>query len=268
MKRVLKGDAPHLLIEYTTVHPDSSWVEMSEDNTFKGSQAAHACRNQTVSDQFGLCAYCEQKISSAAPTRRRLEHFHPKSDNEVAHNWGLDWENMLATCDGGSWRVSEDELNYPLPDNLSCDEHKNHMVSRGKLPVNCEGYLINPLSMPAFPNLFSLEGGSWKLLADEKSCTNVTFAENTYFSTFELVCQTINILNLNCDRLVEERKQLVFNINRNIKTLRDKGYSPNEVPGQLVSRYFNEKWPKFFTTLRCFIGTAVDDYLKVEGYNG
>jgi len=268
MKRVSKGASPSSLNEYATNHPNTTWEEMANDNTCGGSLVAHDCRNKAIDDQYGLCAYCEQRISSVTPMRRRLEHFHPKSDVEELRNWGLDWSNMLATCDGGSWKVSDDEKSYSLPENLSCDEHKNRMVGTGKLPITCEGYIINPLDVPAFPNLFSLEGGTWCLKPDIETCEEVTILCNSYETTAELINQTISILNLNCDRLTKKREQLVYNINRNIKTLRDKGYAPSDVPVKLVDRYFKDKWPEFFTTLRCFIGAAVDEYLETNGYCG
>ena len=268
MKRVCKGSPPQSLGVFVAANPEATWEDMSYDNTQGGARAAHDCRDKTIDDQNGLCAYCEQTVSSLAPMRRRLEHFHPKSDKSGAVNWGLDWGNMLAACDGGSWRVTDEEKSYPLPGNLSCDEHKNHMVITGKLSIECEGRLLNPLDAPAFPNVFLFEKGTWHLKPNEAACACVEIPGNVFQTTAELVSQTISILNLNCDRLADRRKLLVWNIERNKKTLRDKNIPHTEMQEKLVQRYFTKKWPEFFTTLRCLLGDAAEDYLALIEYRG
>ena len=154
MKRVAKSLPPQALLDYIGINPNSTWDQMSNDGLGNGLQAVHECREQAILDQKGLCAYCEQKISSKNPQRRRIEHFHPKSDDSGRHNWSLDWTNMLAVCDGGSASTQEERIINPLPENLSCDSHKNHVLQVGGLSTNCESYLINPLHIPAFPNIF------------------------------------------------------------------------------------------------------------------
>jgi uncharacterized protein (TIGR02646 family) len=127
---------------------------MSNNNALGGTQAARDCREQALGHQHGLCAYCEQKVATDNPLHCRVEHFHPQADQAGARNWALDWGNMLAVCDGGSAALSEKRKVHPLPENLSCDAHKNHAMQIGKLPLRCEGHLLNPLNAPAFPNLF------------------------------------------------------------------------------------------------------------------
>jgi len=55
---------------------------------------------------------------------------------------------------------------------------------------------------------------------------------------------------------------------KNKKFLRDKGVSPAKMPEELVRRYFGKKWPEFFTTLRCLLGAAAEDYLESIDYQG
>jgi len=75
-------------------------------------------------------------------------------------------------------------------------------------------------------------------------------------------------LNLNCERLAARRRLLVLNIDQNKKTLRKKGISPTETPEKLASRYFRTKWPEFFTTLRCCLDQAAENYLRSVNYQG
>jgi uncharacterized protein (TIGR02646 family) len=232
---------------------------MRNDNANFGSRAAQECRAIAVRDQCGLCAYCEQKISPDDPLHCRVEHFHPKSDS--SGTWGTDWQNMLAVCDGGSVAQQEERTNLPLPENLSCDAHKDRMIQMKKLPMSCEGHLLNPLNASAFPNLFAFDKGSGHLEADTTSCRATAIP-------VELVMGTINALNLNCERLAEKRRLLVINIDQNKKTLRQKGIPPASMPEKLVRRYFGTQWPEFFTTLRCCLGSAAEQYLQNINYEG
>ena len=74
MKRVHKGPAPNALQGFVLKSPDATWEQMSGDNTHGGGHAAHECRDRAIGDQKGLCAYCEQRISSNDPLHRRIEH--------------------------------------------------------------------------------------------------------------------------------------------------------------------------------------------------
>jgi len=268
MKRVCKGLAPKELQDYMLANPDATWEQMSSDNTQDGSKAAHKCRDQAIDDQNGLCAYCEQEISSEEPLHRRIEHFHPKSDKTGNHKWSLDWDNMLAVCDGGSSSPAEDKKHFPLPENLSCDAHKDRMIQIGKFPTACEGYILNPLAVPAFPNLFALEKDTGYFKPNEASCAVVEISGNAYETTAALVEQTILALNLNCARLAKKRKLLVYDIEHNKKNLRKRNIPPSKAPEKLINRYFSIEWPEFFTTLRCCLGQAAEDYLHSVNYQG
>ena len=268
MKRVSKSAPPQTLVNYASAYPGATWDQMRDDNTNDGYTAARDCRIDAVRDQGGLCAYCESRISPDDPLHCGVEHFHSKADKGGNHNWSLDWQNMLAVCDGGSKRTQEDKALYPLPENLSCDAHKDHMVNRGKLATKCEGFLLNPTNAPAFPNVFSFHKGTGCLSPNAECCEGVEIPGNAYESTTELISHTIEFLNLNCDRLVERRRRLVVNIDRNKKELRARNISPADMPGKLIQRYFSVKWPEFFTTLRCCLGATVENYLISIYYQG
>ena len=268
MKRVNKGPIPETLQNYLLSNPDKTWEEMINDAMGGGSVAAHACRDQAIRDQKGLCAYCEQAISVQDPLHRRIEHYHPKSDRTGNHNWSLDWDNMLATCDGGSASLGKERSLHPLPGNLSCDAHKDRMMQSGKLPVSCEGYLLNPLTIPTQPNLFALDKGTGYLKPNESGGALVDIVDNAFETTAALISETITMLNLNCDRLAEKRRRIVIDIDRNKKYLRQRGFTPAESQGKLLDRYFSVEWPAFFTTLRCCFGNIAEDYLQSRNYSG
>ncbi|MEA3332693.1 MAG: retron system putative HNH endonuclease [Pseudomonadota bacterium] len=271
MKRILKGAEPENLINYRNTNPDATWQEMQKDLSLNGQQASLDCRAQTISDQKGLCAFCEIDISGNNPLKCRIEHFHPKSDNTNQHNWALDWQNMLAVCNGGSRpEISDASFHMPpINENLSCDAHKDRMIQSGKLPENCEGWILNPLQLKAFPTLFRIEKSSGRITPDPASCMVCEPWSNNHHSNLEnLVEHTITMLNLNCDRLKEARLKVIRNIEHNKKKQRQKGLSPKQGLENLAQRYFRKQWPGFFTTIYLCLGTAAETYLKNVSFQG
>jgi uncharacterized protein (TIGR02646 family) len=276
MKRVRKSEhPPDRLREYLKENPQGTWEGMRrwtkpDDRGAEpyGRRAAKDCRERAVEDQGGLCAYCESKIDVKGPQPCRVEHFHPKSDVAGDNNWGLDWLNMLAVCDGGQ-RSRKDELSpKPSPANLSCDAHKNRVVQKADIAGQFEGQVLNPLELPSFPNLFAFDQVTGCLSANVEACTGLTWPHNNFSTTEELVENTIRVLNLNCKRLAARRRLIVDDIDY----IKDKMISHDvpleEIPAQLVRNYFGDRWPEFFTTLRCCLGPVVEDHLRDIDYQG
>ena len=248
MKRVLKGAEPQTLIFYRTANPDTTWSEMRHDALHQGQEASKDCRAQSLADQYGLCAYCECKFDPKQPHKFSVEHVYPKSGTTAAGpNWHLDWNNLLAVCDGGKSQGSPSE---PLPDNLSCD------AAKGNKSIN-----VSPLAIPAFPNLFELDKGTGHLKPNPASCARASI------DAAELQA-TLDALNLNCERLARQRRQLVINIDKNKKVLRLKNYGPQNMSDLLIERYFSTQWPEFFTTIRCCLGQIAENHLSSVGYTG
>jgi uncharacterized protein (TIGR02646 family) len=265
VKRVKKGMEPTKLEEYRNKNPGSTWDQMKNDAASGGRMCYSAIKETARNEQGGLCAYCETGITEQT---QQIEHFHSKSDTDGPHNWALDWNNLLAVCDGGSNPYSPGYLE-PLPDNLSCDQHKNHWSLKGKLPKSCEGWLLNPLQLAAFPNLFSLDLGTGKLRADPQACASVPdFELNHCGSTAALVESTIQVLNLNCDRLCRDRLVVIRALEHEKKDLRRKGIPADQGLSMLAKRHFQRLWPTFLTVIRVCLGAAAERHLASIGYQG
>ena len=161
---------------------------------------------------------------------------------------------------------SSDRSKHPLPENLSCDAYKNHLITQNKLPTTCEGYLLNPLNMLAFPCLFTLDRRTGELKPDVERCAAVIFIDNHYPSTAELVQKTIDHLNLNCYRLNEQRLALLHEYNQHIK--RARLHNDPQVFAKLATRWFQKRWPSFFTTRRILLGQYAETHLHTLAYNG
>jgi uncharacterized protein (TIGR02646 family) len=221
-------------------------------------------RSHIFASQGGICAYCEADVSGLIETKRRVEHFHPKSDtSDPNKNWALDWENVFGVCIGGN---DSNRHQHPLPGNLSCDSHKDYLTSKNKTLENPEGYVLNPLSIVAGPCLFSLNRGTGELVANESVCAKVPSIGSKYKSTFEFVCSTIKILNLNCDRLKDQRLLVLRSYNREVA--RGRKSNTRDIHAIIAKRWFNKRWPAFFSTRRVLLGLNAERHLKNISYNG
>jgi uncharacterized protein (TIGR02646 family) len=247
MKRVIKGSEPQSLADFRAACPSATWEQMRNDALHGGQQAYQDCRTQTTAEQHNLCAYCECKIDLSKPHKCRMEHVHPKSNSSTGKNWNLDWQNLLATCNGGE---SGANAKPPLPANLSCDAHKRNSVID-----------VSPLDIPAFPNIFTFDKSTGRLEPNPAACGQATVDASK-------LKHTMDILNLNCNRLARQRKAVAESIEQQKERLRNKSYSPQKGLSLLAQSYFQTPWPEFFTTIRCCLGQAAETYLHSVNYNG
>lgn len=261
MKKISKSPPPNALTNFALANPTASWE--ADFRNHNASQDYKAVRRLMIDDQGGICGYCECQIAGLSEHKQRVEHFHDKSDqNGVSeHNWGLDWQNVFAVCLGGS---DADREIHPLPGNLSCDSHKNHLKSSfGEAP---EGYVLNPLAIPASPCLFKFDKRTGELKPDVVNCAHVRVPDNRFGTVQELVENTIKVLNLNCPRLTAQRLEVLNAYNSAVKIVR----SRNDQHGfsKLARQWFNRRWPAFFTTRRLLLGDHAETYLQTNDYNG
>ena len=270
MKRVLKQGEPASLQTYRQKQSAATWEDMKTDALHGGQQAYRDIRKQTHQDQGGLCAYCEIDLHDHDRLKSQIEHFHPKSDITMHHNWALDWNNMLAVCRGGSYKHHEaPHYMQPLKENLSCDAHKNHWIQKGGLGEALEGLLLNPLLVPTRPSLFTINKFAGEISPCEVQCNAVApWPQNQYADVKTLVEKTIVVLNLNCRRLCEARLCVIRDIEQNKKKQREAGLTSQQGLAALAQRYLRSPWPRFFTTICLCLGSAADAYLQENAYQG
>lgn len=265
MKKINKSSPPNALTKFALLNPTALWDR--DFRSHKVGESYKSVRNTMIQDQGGLCGYCEKVIHSLPEHKQRVEHYHNKSDTtDPTINWGLDWNNVFAVCLGGSEVSAEEKKQYPLPGNLSCDAHKEHMVSKKLLPEACEGYFLNPLKIVATPCLFSFDKSNGKLMVNKVACDTLVGVDNQYCSTQKLVEETIKILNLNCDRLCADRLEILKSYNQEVAKAR----KANDRQGlsKLAKRWFNNKWPSFFTTRRILLSKHAEEFLNHSVYDG
>lgn len=266
MKRICRGKEPEELSDYRRANPAGDWETLRNETP----HLYEMIRRQCTADQGYLCGFCEIRLPETSMAQR-LEHFHPKSDKSTDHNWALDWNNILGVCLGGcnpALGSYPGQYREPLPQNLSCDAHKDHLIGKGAVPPSCEGHLLNPMELMAFPCLFDLDKRTGELIPDSSNCEGVTISPNHYSTTEELVENTITVLNLNCDRLKVQRRQVLFSIEHEKKKARERRQTASQFLSSLAKRYFSAKWPSFFTTKRILLGRYAEAYLQSISFNG
>ena len=190
---------PNKLTHFEGQNPNGKWKDFYYYN-------AGADYNETkdliFADQGELCAYCETSLKNHTPNKKRIEHYHSKSDKGTPGiNWALDWNNVI-----------------------------------GELKVN------------------------------SSTCVNYRPSSNNFDTVDELVINTIDVFNLNCERLKSIRLKVFHDYERTIKLARNNN-NP-QIKSQLAKVWFNKKWPSFFTTRRIILGDHAEQYLKTLQYNG
>lgn len=258
MKRVNKSLPPNPLTDYAQNNPNATW----EDFRNNARQSYDDLKQQMLREQGGLCAYCEKKLPEDT-TKQRIEHFHNKSDTILAHNWALDWNNVLLVCLGGS--TPNDKAQY-APEHLSCDAHKEQVK---ELPDACEGWYLNPTQVKTIARLFDFDKATGKLLVNCDACQQLANdnLSNRHGSDWCMLAEeTIRILNLNCRRLCDDRLEVLKSYNQKMKYYRE---NQDKLGMQKIAEsVFSKKFPSFFTTWRSLLGKHAEDYLTSIQYNG
>jgi uncharacterized protein (TIGR02646 family) len=179
------------------------------------------------------------------------------SDNTPSRNWHLDWQNLLGCRNGGSQRnVVDASQRFTSPES-SCD------VPKGE--KNLDGIILNPLQIPAFPKLFSCDRSTGAFSVDSDACQQAEVDE-------AVVQNTIDELNLDAERLKRFRKVTLNNLNTQMTSLVREGLSIGEAREKLAKMTLRKNsaghWPKFFTSIRSYLGHAAEEQLRAIQYTG
>jgi len=262
LKKINKTMSFNELTKFTKQNPHANWN--IDFRNYNNGNDYRIIRKHIVKDQGGLCAYCETKIKNLPCHKQRIEHFHSKSDIlNPNKNWAFDWNNLIGVCVGGE---DSNKQSYSLPENLSCDSHKNHLVNKKELSMACENVLLNPLNIVASPCLFDFNKATGELMPADDVCSKIEIKGNEFQTTQMLVINTIKILNLNCDRLVKQRLLVRNEYNKKI-TIARKNNDKNCFL-KIAKQWFQNRWLCFFTTRRILLGKYAEDYLKQIKYDG
>jgi uncharacterized protein (TIGR02646 family) len=256
MKKVLKSPEPSELKNYK----ERSDQKMQSSSRFskwkdvKGNRETYdAIRTTLLSDQKGLCAYCEMALTTE---NRSVEHFIPCEISTKEKNHDLDWSNMLAVCldPGGLEKTNSQPIKIEKSD-FCCGKKKNNFVPDGRL--------LNPLELPV-SRLFRFNSEDGRIEPDDMACQQIGIPlENLEF--------TIEMLNLNVTRLREKRLAVIETIIETLNELDDGIIDPIDLDRQVAEIYFGDRtknWPRFFTTIRWVLKEGAEQHLKEISYSG
>lgn len=159
MRRIRRAVEPERFRGWREANPAASWESFKDQNRGPGS-VADEVYTALANAQMGLCAYCE--IDLHPPLGAEVEHVYPKSKSTADHNWGLDFNNFVADCEGAQ-RPKElpHRSQRPLRENLHCGARKADQ--------DLTASTLDPREIPGTPPLWrlALDG---ELLVDTDAC--------------------------------------------------------------------------------------------------
>ena len=261
MKACLKGTIPALLEQYQTDNPSANWEQFKNEC----QQGYKDVQEQLQLDQGNLCCYCEIDTKQGLGIGKddfRVEHFHPKSDiGSSSHNWALDWQNMFGCCHGGSEKfVTDDKTRF-------VQKHAERHSDVIKSESIWDEKILNPLEIPAFPILFQANRRDGSLSVEEDHCrdagVDIEKANN---------CLHPEKLNLNSVRLNSLRKATLDALNEQVEAALSAGLTIEDAILNLTKAELRkddqQHWPRFFTTIRSYLGKTAEGYLMSINYTG
>lgn len=261
MKTCFKGTIPVLLEQYQSDNPSSNWEQFKNEC----QQGYKDVQSQLHLDQGNLCCYCEIDTKQGLGVGKddfRVEHFRPKSGTANSScNRALDWWNMLGCCHGGSENTVIDSEARFIPKHA--ERHSDVLKSNS----DWNDEILNPLEIPLFPILFHANRRDGSLSVHGNNCrdagVSLTKASN---------CLSPEKLNLNSVKLNSLRKAALDALNEQIKAALLSGMAIDQAMSNLAKAELRkdekEHWPRFFTTIRSYLGKAAEDHLNNISYTG
>lgn len=264
MKKILKGNEPYGLLKYKNTYPDDGWKKGFTRNA--GAEANHEVKSALISDQGGICAYCEIDLKDGrgfALNDFRVEHFYPENPQPEDRrnddiNYALFWPNLLGCCTGGNTKyVVDAHRRYTNPE-FCCDVDKsNH---------DWTALILNPITdIPKFPALFSFDFTNGKIMVAE-SCPADLKAKAE---------QSIALLKLNTSKLREFRVEVISILTEQLFTEADIDIDDEEIQRRMETlarayliRDANNILQPFFSTVRAFLGATAETVLLQLDYKG
>ena len=251
MKKVLKSPEPDELTKYKQRY--ASQLRKWGKHASKKSDLKSSIQSTLVSDQKGICVYCETRIREKFCS---VEHFIPCEQSTRERNYDLDWQNMLAVCKLPGAIEDENVDNSQLP-------HKYPCCGKAKDNFVPDGRLLNPLELP-ISRLFRFKREDGEILPDKANCEK----EGIPVASVQFTIQT---LGLNVERLKTLRLAVIREIDEELDFYDDGIIDPTVIEKQVASEYFDngkENYPRFFTTIRWALSKGAEDHLLDISYSG
>lgn len=197
MKRISAPAEPPCFDAWRAAHPRGTWEEFKHENRGSG-RCSDAVMSALIAAQHGLCAYCE--ITLDPPLWAEVEHWHPKDPAQSSgHNWGLDFSNFMAACEGGT-RDKPDRGRALPPIARTCH------CGAAKKNADLTTSLLDPrVDVPATPNI-------WHIVAEGRMSVN----EGAAGALAPRATETIERLRLDSPVLTRLRAQVWSELDKDV----------------------------------------------------
>ena len=241
--RVLKDPTPGLAEYLDFVGDNANWDEF---RSHMSGASYEDLRESLTRNQHGLCAYCEIEIKG---WRRQVEHVIPRSDDTSGKAKTFDMANMMACCTGGTTPKAGSESGGRKPGRPSCGQAKGNQWDH---------HFLDPREFPALPSLMKVIDNGL-IEADETACELAGYPPGR-------VTRTIEILNLNSERLRLAREKRWDGLQEELGLVQDPG-DPEVLNDWMRSELTPDEAGRlvpFFTTSRSYFAPLSEDILAEE----
>lgn len=192
---------PAVLAAYRVLQPEDANASGTDAkaawNRFRADAAYKQVRDELVKIQHGLCAYCEQRVTSETGVLieldQQIEHVLPKSGGAGRT---LDWTNFMLCCGGGCCRHHTELSRYSPGSTCSCGQSKADDL----LDPGCD-----PRGLPSLYRVVDV-GMDGTIAANRDACQRAGIPPEELDRTLN------NTLNLNCERLRRAREEVLRNV--------------------------------------------------------
>lgn len=172
MKRVGSCAEPGVLSTFRTENPAATWSEFKESEKESGIVFDSLAREQGF-----ICAYCETRVQGGL--RGQVEHFEPKSLSTAERNLHLEFGNLLACCEGGTWAVDPRRSEPPISKTQHCGALKGDRSPAGQM--------LDPRTIPLEARIWVVSSNTGSMSVDRAACLTVGVDPNVATSTLDFV---------------------------------------------------------------------------------
>ncbi|MCK6523141.1 TIGR02646 family protein [Myxococcota bacterium] len=256
MKRIGTPVEPPCLAAWRDEHPDATWDEFRNENR-DAPNGQRGCAKEVLETlihaQRGLCAYCELSLREVPSHWPQVEHWHPKDPAQYpGHNWGLDFSNFMAACEGGE--KAAPDLGRSLP-----PIKKTKHCGSAKGNEDHTAVLLDPRrDVPQTPTIWRFDPNGGIAVSPDAPQAHKARAE-----------QTITLLNLDSPVLRRLRKQHWIELENDVQSVweelgdSEEGYrsAVAKVTAERLGLSPEGRLDQFWSTSRAFFEDIAEAWL-------
>jgi len=243
LKRVRSGAEPEILTLFRARNPNATWSE------FKNEPGCGAVFDGLAREQGFICAYCETRIGRGL--KGQVEHFEPKSHATAGRNLHLDFVNLLACCEGGTWPFDKDRSLPPTSETQHCGALKADRSPHGRM--------LDPRAIPSGARIWNVSSNSGTMTVDHAACVAAGVDP-------EVATSTIEFVGLNRIVLARHRRAVIAELDRD-------AFAETDAPGNdlslgvAIEQMLPDAWghlPAYWSTIRAWAGPEIEPFIEAN----